>query len=76
MLLDDDGGIKIFGARRWEGSTVMLAGEMLSHRSGVLLGVADGSVLIAEVQAPGRKRMNANDWARGRQDGLGVGKWR
>ena len=75
MLPNDEGGVKVFRARHWEADVQILPGEMLPHRKGVLLGVADGTVLIAEVQAPGRKRMNAADWARGLQDGLGDNKW-
>ncbi len=75
-LQNDEGGIKVFGARHWESDDPILPGDMLAHRRGVLLGVADGCVLLAEVQAPGRKRMSAADWARGRQDSLGAAQWR
>ena len=76
MLSNDEGGVKVFRARHWEADGQIFPGEMLPHHRGVLLGVADGNVLISEVQAPGRKRMSAADWARGLQDGLGDDKWR
>jgi methionyl-tRNA formyltransferase len=75
-LQNDEGGVKVFGARQWEPDVPILPGEMLSHRRGILLGVTDGCVLIAEVQAPGRTRMSAAEWARGRQESLGARQWR
>ena len=42
------------------------SGEILSHsKEGVLIGCKDGSVLFTELQMPGKKRMNAKDFANG-----------
>lgn len=40
-------------------------GELLVARNWVLAGTATGPVALGEVQAPGKKRMAATDWARG-----------
>jgi methionyl-tRNA formyltransferase len=40
-------------------------GELAVHRRDVLLGTATGPVRLGEVQAQGKKRMPATDWARG-----------
>ncbi|MEV6717096.1 methionyl-tRNA formyltransferase [Lentzea sp. NPDC051208] len=41
------------------------AGEILVERKRVLVGTATTAVALGEVQAQGKKRMGANDWARG-----------
>lgn len=41
------------------------AGEILVGRKEVLVGTATNPVRLSEVQAPGKRRMNAVDWARG-----------
>lgn len=40
-------------------------GELLVERKRVLVGTATEPVALGEVQAPGKKRMAATDWARG-----------
>ncbi|OLF19528.1 methionyl-tRNA formyltransferase [Actinophytocola xanthii] len=40
-------------------------GELLVRRRDVLVGTATTPVALGEVQAPGKKRMAATDWARG-----------
>ncbi|MCU9518398.1 methionyl-tRNA formyltransferase [Corynebacterium sp. ES2794-CONJ1] len=40
-------------------------GELLIEKRRVLVGTGSGSVALTEVQAPGKKMMNAADWARG-----------
>jgi methionyl-tRNA formyltransferase len=47
-------------------------GTVLDARAdGILVACGEGSVLIREVQPPGKRRMNAADWVRGR--GVAVG---
>jgi methionyl-tRNA formyltransferase len=41
------------------------AGEVLVERKRVLVGTATTAVALGEVQAQGKKRMAATDWARG-----------
>ncbi|HEX3784228.1 MAG TPA: methionyl-tRNA formyltransferase [Pseudonocardiaceae bacterium] len=41
------------------------AGELLVQRKRVLVGTASGPVVLSDVQAAGKKRMAATDWARG-----------
>jgi methionyl-tRNA formyltransferase len=41
------------------------AGELLVERKQVLVGTATGPVRLGDVQAQGKKRMAATDWARG-----------
>ena len=40
-------------------------GELLVRRKQVLVGTATTPVALGDVQAPGKKRMAATDWARG-----------
>jgi methionyl-tRNA formyltransferase len=40
-------------------------GELLAGRQAVLAGTGSRPVRLGEVQAPGKRRMNATDWARG-----------
>jgi methionyl-tRNA formyltransferase len=47
-------------------------GTVLETRSGgILVACGEGAVLVREVQPPGKRRMNAADWVRGR--GVAVG---
>jgi methionyl-tRNA formyltransferase len=43
----------------------LAAGEILVQRKQVLVGTATAPVRLGDVQAPGKKRMAATDWARG-----------
>jgi methionyl-tRNA formyltransferase len=47
-------------------------GELLVQRKRVLVGTATAPVALGEVQAPGKKRMRATDWARGARIDEGV----
>lgn len=49
-----------------EPGTVLSAGEQ-----GILIACGEGAVRVREVQPPGKRRMNAGDWVRGR--GVAVG---
>jgi methionyl-tRNA formyltransferase len=44
-------------------------GELLAGRQAVFAGTGSRPVRLGEVQAPGKRRMNATDWARGLQAG-------
>lgn len=46
-------------------SVELAPGELRVERKRVLVGTATGPVALGEVQAPGKKRMAATDWARG-----------
>ncbi|HEY0452505.1 methionyl-tRNA formyltransferase [Actinophytocola sp.] len=47
------------------GDGSLAPGELMVERKRVLAGTATGPVALGEVQAPGKKRMAATDWARG-----------
>jgi methionyl-tRNA formyltransferase len=47
------------------GADTLKPGELSVERKRVLVGTATGPVALGEVQAPGKKRMAATDWARG-----------
>jgi methionyl-tRNA formyltransferase len=47
------------------GETGLAAGELRAERNRVLAGTATHAVQLGEVQAQGKKRMAATDWARG-----------
>ncbi|HEX8210373.1 MAG TPA: methionyl-tRNA formyltransferase [Longimicrobium sp.] len=59
------GAVKLFRPRASGGSgepgTVMAVGE-----DGVLVACGEGAVLVREVQPPGKRRMAAGEWVRGR----------
>ena len=44
-------------------------GELLAERQAVLVGTGSRPVRLGEVQAPGKRRMTASDWARGLRSG-------
>jgi methionyl-tRNA formyltransferase len=48
-----------------DGGEGLAPGELLVERGRVLVGTASGPVGLGEVQAQGKKRMAATDWARG-----------
>ena len=56
-------GLKVFSADYSEGRGT--PGEVLSTDRGIEIACSDGSVIITEVQAPGKKRMNSLDYLRG-----------
>ena len=47
------------------GDTTLLPGEIEVGRNAVTVGTGAGAVTLGTVQPPGRKMMNAADWARG-----------
>jgi methionyl-tRNA formyltransferase len=44
-------------------------GELQVGRNAVLVGTGSRPVLLGDVQAPGKRRMTASDWARGLRSG-------
>ena len=66
------GPVKLFRPRIEAGSgepgTVL---EADTHEAGILVACGQGAVRIREVQPPGKRRMNAAEWVRGR--GVAVG---
>lgn len=68
--LGDRGTVKLFRPRVIE--TLGVPGEVLAVDSeGVLVACGIGAVLVREVQPPGKRRMAAGEWVRGR--GVAVG---
>jgi methionyl-tRNA formyltransferase len=64
------GNLKLFGARSCEGQGE--PGTILSYdESGMVVACGEGACCIQEVQAPGKKRMGAAVFARGRRLELG-----
>lgn len=64
--------LKLFRPRRVAGSGA--AGEVIAiDQRGLVVACGDHACAIAEVQPPGRRRMSARDWARGRGSGFGTG---
>lgn len=67
----DPGAWAVFGDERIKLGPVSIvdeqlpAGEIAAERKRVLVGTATRAVQLGEVQAQGRKRMSATDWARG-----------
>lgn len=63
--------VKLFRARAETGSGA--PGEVLEATgdNGLLVAAAQGAVRIREVQPPGKRRMPADDWVRGRAVGAG-----
>ena len=47
------------------GSGTLAPGEAAFGKNEVLVGTADGDVRLGKIQPPGKKMMNAADWARG-----------
>lgn len=60
---------KIYRAAVADDDVALAMGELLLQKNGVLLGTGDGLLELQEVQAAGKKRMNAADWARGGHSG-------
>lgn len=53
------------GPVQWLGDDALAPGELRVERKRVLVGTASQPVRLGEVQAQGKKRMTATDWARG-----------
>ena len=47
------------------GAPDLAPGEVLATKHGVFAGTGSRPVRLGEVQAPGKRRMMASDWARG-----------
>lgn len=64
------GNLKLFGARACPGQG--RPGEILSYdEGGLVIACVEGACRIREVQAPGKRRMSALDFARGRRLEIG-----
>ncbi|WP_026424370.1 methionyl-tRNA formyltransferase [Actinokineospora inagensis] len=57
--------LKLGPVTRAETDTALAPGEILVERKRVVVGTATWPVRLGEVQAQGKKRMQATDWARG-----------
>ena len=58
------------GAAAWAASPDLPPGELHVDRQAVFVGTGSRPVRLGDVQAPGKRRMTASDWARGlRSDG-------
>jgi methionyl-tRNA formyltransferase len=55
-----------------ESADTLAPGEVRVERKGVRVGTGSGPVLLGVIQAPGKKPMNAADWARGARLGESV----
>lgn len=62
--IDGEARLKVFRARLAEDVDAN-PGELVITKRQVFAGCADGAVELLEVQAPGKRRMAAIDWARG-----------
>lgn len=62
-----DERLKLYRARPAEVDAA--PGELVITKRQVFVGAADGAVELLEVQAPGKRRMRAVDWARGSVEG-------
>ena len=59
------GPVKLFRPRPADGAGE--PGEVLeASEEGILVAAGEGAVLVGEVQPPGKRRMTAGDWVRGR----------
>ena len=67
--MDADARLKVFRARV-AADVVAEPGELVVTKRQVFAGCADGAVELLEVQAPGKRRMAAIDWARGKGRGV------
>ena len=60
--------LKIYKVKAEPGTTGAEPGTVLSAgNDGIKVACSDGAVAVLEVQAPGKKRMPASDWLRGRR---------
>ncbi len=68
----DGGNLKLYGARACEGEGE--PGTLISYdnATGMTIACRTGAIQIAEVQAPGKKRMAAADFARGKRLEVGT----
>ena len=61
--------VRVFAAKYTDGKTEKVPGAVVStDKGGLEIACADGeTLLITELQAPGKKRMGAEDYLRGHQ---------
>lgn len=62
--------VKVFGARRTEGTAA--PGEVLATAPLLVVAAGDGAVQIDEIQVEGKSRMSAAEWSRGHGAGAGL----
>lgn len=67
-LLDEQ-RFKVYDARLGDTGETLAPGQVRIGRREVFVGTGEGALELLEVQAPGKKRMRATDWARGAQPG-------
>lgn len=65
------GPVKLFRPTPNGGATGAPGTVLGTRDDGIVVACGDGSLLIREVQPPGKRRMNAADWVRGR--GVSIG---
>ncbi|HLI79233.1 MAG TPA: methionyl-tRNA formyltransferase [Candidatus Binataceae bacterium] len=63
--------LMIYRARVVASDSDVAAGSIVSIGADPIVRCGDGALELLEVQAPGRKRMRAGDWARGRRVNIG-----
>ena len=61
----------IYRARVLGSDSNVEAGTIMSVGTNPVVRCGEGALELLEVQAPGRKRMRAGDWARGRRLAVG-----
>ena len=67
------GEVKMFGARRADGSAAGTAGEVLSiDGAGMVIACGEGAVQVTNVHPAGKRRLTPREWAAGR--GVAVGE--
>ena len=67
------GEVKMFGARRADGSAAGIAGEVLSiDGAGMVIACGEGAVQVTNVHPAGKRRLTPREWAAGR--GVAVGE--
>jgi methionyl-tRNA formyltransferase len=69
---DSPWGRLVLGPVRPTDTTGLGAGELRAGRREVLVGTATGAVRLSRVTAPGRRPMDAADWARGARPAPGT----
>jgi len=73
LAMSRSGEVKLFGARRADGSPAGTAGEVLSiDGTGMLIACGDGAVQVTNVHPSGKRRLTPREWAAGR--GIAVGE--
>jgi methionyl-tRNA formyltransferase len=68
----DGGTLSIWRTRPAADVTTLAPGALALDEGRLLLGCADGALELVEVQPAGKRRMGADDWARGIRAGLPV----